>query len=347
MAHYEKIGDLLDNLLTCSMAEASRRVGISERLPWHWLVQSRLGHPELQEVEFCGVVAPFHVQVQNAKALTAQQIEQSALERARDGCLVDVFFQGVRQFERVIKPEFAGKSDDELALIVGPEWEKECYEMRPTKQWLKPSDQLVIKMVESWNRKRYGAHQSIDVNYGGVLRLEKEPTNKPAIESKSAEVFEEAPDDNPEQRGGHLALAAPAKSSAEFEARAAAGEFDQAPVTFRDADGKPAALRADIQALRLQAEELKKNGPKVRQPSHRVEINPADEPDKAVVAQDRAPEAPDIRDHRRAYYVPTPQPPRPRPSYSQDEASVGTGREGVGVGPDPRKIGSHVGFPVR
>jgi hypothetical protein len=346
MSHYEKIPELLDNLLSASMAESARRVGISPSLPWKWLVQSRLGHPELQAIEFCGVEAPFHVHYsQNIPALTAHQIQQTALERARDGVLVDVFFQGQRMFERVLKPEYEGMDEETLWLEVGPDWEKICYETRPTKQWLKPSDALVIKMLESWNRKRYGAHQQIDVNYGGVLRLEKDAPAKPTIE-QAAQVFEEEPDENPEQRGGHLALAAPAKSSEDFEERAAAGEFDQAAVTFRDADGKPAALRPDIEELRRQAAELKKNGPVHRQPSHHVEIFKPDESDKAVIGEDEEPEPQTLADHPRAYYVDKLQPPRKPPAYSKPERDVGSGREGIGRGPDPEKIGPHVGFRV-
>jgi hypothetical protein len=346
MSHYEKIPELLDNLLACSMAEAARRVGISPSLPWKWLVQSRLGKPELQEIEFCGVLAPFHVHYsQNIPALTAHQIQQTALERARDGVLTDVFFQGVRQFERVLKPEYEGKTDDDLRFEVGPDFERECYVTVPTKQWLKPSDQLVIKMLESWHRKRYGAHQTIDVNYGGVLRLEKDAPAKPVIEhDKAADVFEDAPEEASERRGGHLALAAPAKSSQDFEERAASGEFDQAAVTFRDADGKPAALRPDIEELRRQAAELKKNGPVHRQPSHHVEIFKPDERDKAVTAEDSEPERPTLADHPRAYKVDPLFKPRPAPSYSRDERNVGQGKEGIGTGPDPEKIGGHQGF---
>jgi hypothetical protein len=34
---------------------------------------------------------------------------------------VDVFFEGVRQFERVLKPEYAGMNEEDLWLEVGPE----------------------------------------------------------------------------------------------------------------------------------------------------------------------------------------------------------------------------------
>ena len=96
MGHYDKIPQLLDNLITCSVAEACRRVGITPQTFWNYIVRSKLGDPRFQEIEFCAVIAPLHVQYQNAKTLASQQIEQNAIERARDGCMVDVFFQGKR-----------------------------------------------------------------------------------------------------------------------------------------------------------------------------------------------------------------------------------------------------------
>jgi class 3 adenylate cyclase len=121
-----------------------------------------------------------------------------------------------------------------------------CYKTVPTMQWLKPSDALVVKMLESWNRKRYGAHQEIAVTYGGVLRLSKDAKPE-AIDVEATEVFEDTEPHAQEKRGGHLALAAPAKSAAEFDQRAVAGEFDQAPVTFINAEGERTDLCADLE----------------------------------------------------------------------------------------------------
>jgi hypothetical protein len=340
---YSKIPDLLDNLLTTSMAEAARRVGISARLPWHWMVQSRLGKDELQDIEWMGVHAPFHEHCQNAKTLMAQQIEQSAIERARDGCMVDVFFQGVRQHEKKLKPEFESRNEDELWIEVGPEWEKVCYEMVPTKQWLKPSDALVLKMVEAWNRKRYGNHQSIDVTYGGVLRLER-PDEKVKIIEHRPEVFEDATESEADG-GHHLALARPANTSEEMDKWAAAGEFAPAPVTFVNAKGERTELRADIEELRAQAEALKRNGPVHKRPEGKVEVFKPDAPaDKAVVAEDGEPEPQTLADHPRAYYVDKLSPPRRPPPYSGGD--MGSGREGIGRGPDPSRDGKHQGFPM-
>lgn len=342
----EKVSALLDNLLCGSMAEACRRCNIDPKTPWNWLVQSKLGHPLLQEILFCDVVAPYHVHYsQNVPALQAHQVQQTAFERARDGTLVSVFFQGQRQFERALKPEFEGKSDDDLAIEIGPEFERECYHMVPTMQLLKPSDALVVKMLESWNRRRYGSHSTVDIKLGGVLRLSKDA--KPAAaEHVQDAVFEDAPDEA-EQGGGHLALADPARTSTEFEERAAAGEFDQAPVTFKNADGQPAALRPDIEALRQQVAELRARGPKqpyaVDAQGRRTLPNlggsgRGDQPDDASLGLRPSPYA-------APYSPPEARQTEPvRPPMPMDERSVGTGAEGIGDGPDPEKIGPHVGF---
>ena len=300
---------LLDGLLSGSMAEAARRCGISPSLPFKWLVQSKLGHPDFQEVLLCDVVAPFHVHYEkNIPALMAMQVQQTAFERARDGCLVDVFFQGVRHFETV-----------------------------PTKQWLKPSDALVAKMLESWNRRRYGAHQQIDVNYGGVLRLERpdEPAPSKAIDADFT-VFEDTAD---AEQPGRLALARPANDAAELDKWAAAGEFAPATVTFVDAKGERTELRANLEA-HLQA--LKQEGPEHRQPSHHVAIG---KPDPTEESEPPALPPQTIADHPRAYTIDKLTPyKKPVTEGSRIVSRDPAGIERTGRGPDPATFGGVQGF---
>jgi hypothetical protein len=330
MAHYDKIPQLLDHLITCSVAEACRRVGITPQTFWNYIVQSKLGHPKLQEIEFCGVVAPLHVCYQNSKALASQMVEQNALERARDGCWVDVFYQGVRQYEKVKRAEYADYDDDDIEMIFGKDHVDEAYELKPTRQWLKPSDALVIKMLESWHKK-YRSHQQLDISFGGVLRLERpeERTATKTIEH-APQVFEDDADEA-EQRGGHLAIARPAKSSEELDKWAAQGEFNPAPVRFVSASGEETTLiapeRPDIAALRKQAAELKAKGPTHRQPEYKPDAT--EQPDDQPIPTP----APDLRNHPRAYWAPgtTPKPaPRdpglPRAPQPLDSAGLGPGR---------------------
>ena len=240
---YAKIPALLDQLVVCSMSEACRRVGISRQTFWNYMVRSAKGDPAFQEIVWNEIAAPLHVHYRNTSAIAAVQIERSAIENARDGFEQDVFFQGKRMFERALKPEYEQYADDleMLEILVGKDWESTCYHMVPAKQRLKPSDALVIKMLESHMPKRYGSHQTIDVRYGGTLRLNQPPVPK-EVEAMPV-AFEEVEEDTTEQRGGYLALATPAKTSAEFEARHAAGEFDHAPVEVEAADGTVTTMR--------------------------------------------------------------------------------------------------------
>jgi len=228
----DQIPALLDALVTTpSITEAARRCFMHPSTVHNYLVRSRLGDAQLQSIEWYGVTAPFHLHFANTKILAAAAIEQAALDRALNGVEVDVFYQGRRQYETVEKEEFKGVADEDMvARGFDP---SERYERKAVKQWLKPSDQLVIRMLEAWN-KRYRPHQQVDVNYGGVLRLERdgEGTAK-TIDQKS--IFDD--DAETKRRGGHLALGRPATDSAELDKWNAAGEFKTQPVTFVDAEG--------------------------------------------------------------------------------------------------------------
>lgn len=241
----DKIPELLDALVTTpEFATAARRVGLGVSTVMRYLVRSRMGDPELQEIPWYGVVAPFHIHAtQNARALTAQSIQSNAMDRALNGCWVDVFYQGQRQYERVLKREYEGFADAELEMF-GHKLD-DCYEMRPVKQWLKPSDALTLKMLESWD-KRYAPHQTIDVQYGGVLRIERpnEQTTK-TIEAKP--IFDDNSDT--EKQGGVLALARPAKSSEEMDDWAKQGDFKPRAVKFVDANGQETTLSASERQL--------------------------------------------------------------------------------------------------
>ena len=231
------------SVTTPTISVAARRVGLSPDSVYRYLVRSRLGDEKLQNILWHNVEAPFHVHLQqNVPALIALSIRQSAMDRALNGCEVPVFYQGVRMTERVKRPGFADCDDDDIELILGKEHIDEAYEVQPTMQHLKPSDALTLRMLEAYD-KRFRSHQEISVSYGGVLRLERpeEQTNK-TIEHKK--VFEEDADDT-EQKGAHLALARPAKSSEEMNKWEAAGEFNSQPVRFVNAKGETTVLQSE------------------------------------------------------------------------------------------------------
>jgi hypothetical protein len=298
MTHINRIPDLLDAMVVSpSVAESCRRVGIDPRTHWNYLIRSRRGDPLLQNIVWHGVTANYEQHCQNAKVLAAAAIEQAALDRALNGVIVDVFFQGHRQYEMVEKEQFKGWSDrDMYDLGYEPE---DRFEKVPVKQWLKPSDQLVIKVLESWHRK-YRPHQQVDVNYGGVLRLERadERTTK-TIEAKP--LLED--DTDVEQRGGRLALGRPAKSSEEMDAWNKAGEFKAQPVTFVDAEGN-------------RTERVAAPDPLLPQPGD-------SEPLRSMKEKPRPGAADDVRSKNPA---PTP------PANPRQQSTAGDGRERIGYG---------------
>lgn len=318
---YSKIPELLDNLVDCSMSEACRRVGMSRQTFWSYMVRCSKGDPEFQAITWNGVVAPLTTHYNNTKAIAAVQIERSAIEHARDGFEQDVFFQGQRMTERVLRPEYMEHEGDEdmLELIAGPNWKDVCFKTVPAKSRQKPSDALVIKMLESHMPKKYGSHQTVDVRLGGVLRLDQQQQAAPKEVEAQPVSFEDAVVDEGQQverRGGYLALATPAKTSDEFEARAAAGEFDHVEVEVEAADGTTTIMSA-------------------------AELEPPPAVEKPLNYADP------VMRNPRAYMASTgAKPPQPRPNYTKGEAMVGTGKEGIGMGPDPHKLGKDMGFNV-
>ncbi len=143
----------------------------------------------------------------------------------------------------MLKPDYADCDTDDLEIIFGADHVDEAYETKPTKQWLKPSDALTLRMLEAHNKK-YRAHQQIDVNYGGVLRLERPEERTTKTIDATPQVFEEDAEET-EQRDAHLALARPAKSSEELDKWAAAGEFNPQPVKFTNSRGEEMVLEAE------------------------------------------------------------------------------------------------------
>ena len=90
MSHYDKIPDLLANLVASpSIAEACRRTGMTPATHWNYLIRSKQGDPRFQEIEWHGVQsAVLATRGQYARVLAAAAIEQAALDRALNGCWV-------------------------------------------------------------------------------------------------------------------------------------------------------------------------------------------------------------------------------------------------------------------
>jgi hypothetical protein len=247
MTHHDKIPDLLNNLvLTPAISTAARAVGISREVVYSWLIASRRGDPKLQNIEWHGVVQPFHMQFANSKTLAIVNVEQLALDRAMNGSTYPSEFRGAPVFledERVVR-EFGDKEfDPELCdLLFGQrdKWlrDENGDRVRATTHQ-KPSENLVALVLQSWMSK-YAKHATVDVLHGGIMRIDM---NAPAGEAKMIEnkapeeivQLEEISED--EKRGGYLAVPKPLTNTADIDAMNRAGKFASQDVTFTKEDG--------------------------------------------------------------------------------------------------------------
>lgn len=261
--HYHRASEMLDHLITCSASEMCRRLHIAPKTFWNYLVQSKLGKEQLQNITWCNVAAPFHIHVQqNLPALQAAQVRQSVLEKARDGVWTDSFFQGHKQYQQISKRQH----DDEVLFGLRAEGDFDLYDddgnRVPERVWLKPDAATSLAILSAYD-KRFRSHSTVEHQLGGVLRLAREPTggahgNAPAtkvVDVQSAHLGAQSQgmlddeDQTTASQPAHLALAAPAKDAAEMDELIKANAFEPTAVDFVDASGKRTTLIAAADPL--------------------------------------------------------------------------------------------------
>ena len=170
---------MLNSLVIEPSVEATaRRLSMTSRTIWSYLFRSKRGDAAFQEVEFCGAVLPFHLGFEASKSVAARALEQNAISRATSGSWQNSYFQGRPQFEpdpRILANGDQDADADTLDLLYGQRTplllDPVTREPVRARVWLKPSETLVVKMLEAWARGRYGAHSTVEVKMGGVLRL--------------------------------------------------------------------------------------------------------------------------------------------------------------------------------
>jgi hypothetical protein len=328
MSHYARIPKLLDALLiTPSIAAACRAVGITQACFYGWLIRSKAGDAPLQAIEWMGVTTDFGTHYQNSKVLAAQAIEAGVLDQAMRGTWRETRFQGQVVYE--LSDSYAAigfKSDAEAeALGFVPERDKYVWEKgsdgrqrrKRVMEWSKSSDAMSTLVLQSWARRRYGQHATVDIQHGGVLRLER-ADERTATKVVEAPITFDDDDAQVEQRGGHLALGRPAKDSAELDAWAAAGEFQAAPVGFVDAAGNRVERIAAPDPLLPQETDTSLQ----RDLKARVAARGATPPQPAPPTMVSQPD-PDFDLDDQA-------PPRPAPPQPRDEWRDGDGRVAPG-----------------
>ena len=100
--------------------DACRAFGISNTTFWTWVAKSRRDPPELPEITWLEITAPFHQHIHNAKTIFAQHMLDRMTERARHGSSRRITYQGKEMFmvDPSIPPDPALDADPELCMML-------------------------------------------------------------------------------------------------------------------------------------------------------------------------------------------------------------------------------------
>jgi hypothetical protein len=323
----DRLPEILDCMaLGLNYTEIARRLAIDPKTIFNWMARSKAGDPKFI-VNWSGVEAQFAAHARSAVRMSVMMIEAQARDFALRGFEEPVVYQGEVQYQR--DPELVGRPDLVELLGLPDDYLRVDGRVQIQTVTRKPSDALVTLMLRS-HLKTYADKASVDVNVGGVLRLQRpdERSAPKVIEHQSADTFSLEDDDSEQAPRGQLALGRPARDSAELDKWNRDGEFAPQPVAFVDAEGNRTEriaapdpllpLTGDKPLTPLQRDLLAKAAAGVKQPrpSAVVQVGkPSDE---------------------------SPAPKQATAPYKSD----GEKREGIGAGPDPAMRGGARGVKV-
>lgn len=208
MVKYNEEGKLvtvLDNIMRFgSLNKASDASGINAWTLSRWRRKSEDGDEQFQEVDYQGLVQPFHMHVEDAIEQSIDEIESILRTSARDGHMKPTINKGQYSYEddeyamSMTEQEF----NDALDLgLVWPDKKKRVldpatgmWERVKVMEWSPPSVEAQALVLRSWS-DRYADRRSLNINgnmnmnfvpgvtvMGGPARVEPPP--------KQLEVFE-------------------------------------------------------------------------------------------------------------------------------------------------------------
>jgi hypothetical protein len=232
----ELLCEILDLMaLGKSQTEIARRIACCPVTIYRFIQRSKAGDPEFI-VTWSDVEAQFAVHARSAERMSYALIESQARAFALEGFSEPVVFAG--ELKYAIDPKLVGVPDDMLDILFGvtDRYLRINGEVQPLTVRRKPSDALVLKMLSAHFPKTYADKSSVDVNVGGVLRLQRpDERNAPmkTIEHQpDAEFTLDDGDDAIQSSHGQLAVGRPAIDSAEMDRWNDDGEFAPQPVAF-------------------------------------------------------------------------------------------------------------------
>lgn len=293
-----------DNLIACceslcvrgSWAVAAAKIGCAESTLYLWLTKSKRAQQHNE-----GEASPFwlrwrehddfwHEHVKRARKENVMALSFLVMDQCRNGIDVPLINPSTMQPVYQLDPAFLGVSDDDMR------------------------DQLLDPVRDRWlwNYNEAGGRTTPKV----VTRTEQIPASLRAkvLAGLLPQTFGERAQIDHRVQGAVVHIMEPPKyiphSQREQQAEVIEGQFTEV------CDALPAPERADIAALRAEAERLMREGPRNPKPDAPVQVLGRGDGDAKPTRENVAPPRPEsqpLSAHPRAYSVERAPEPRPKP----------------------------------
>jgi hypothetical protein len=185
-----KLPDFLDALVAHGVTTtASKIVGVSRVTIWRITNASEAGDPDLQEIEWAGLMQPFHLHLLSALDMSIQNVQEDVTHAAWKGRMIEPVVGGIYQFEdcehamSLSPKEFEAQlaMDEEMRDMLG--YPKVWYDRKKrvldpvtgiwervrTKQFLPPTLEAAAKVLSAFAPDVFGDKRKIDVTMNGSL----------------------------------------------------------------------------------------------------------------------------------------------------------------------------------
>jgi hypothetical protein len=166
--------NVLDGICTyASLGKAAAHAGVDSWTVGRWRKRSEDGDEGFQEVEYRGIIQPFHRHVEDCIEHSIDEVESNVRASARDGVKRPVVYRGEYAFEPDEFAESLNEKDLADMVELGVCWADkkkrvyneatETWERVKILEWIQPSVDLQIKVLSSWS-ERYADKRSLKVD---------------------------------------------------------------------------------------------------------------------------------------------------------------------------------------
>jgi hypothetical protein len=165
---------VLDNVLKwCSIEKAAAASNIDSWTIGRWRIRSENGDEPFQEVEYRGLIQPFHIHFEVCILNSTDEIESNFRANARDGYFRPIIWHGEYQYEPDEAAEGMSTKEFADALDLGLAWPDKKrrtfneatgqWERVKMMEWIAPSVDAQMKILSSWSDK-YADKRSLRID---------------------------------------------------------------------------------------------------------------------------------------------------------------------------------------